>query len=69
MTKKLMVPLEKLKKLKSAKKKLVNFWIEEDLHEAFADLCEKELDQQSASEVLRKMIYEICVQNGYWKRS
>lgn len=46
-------------------KVLLNFKIEEELHIAFKDFCEKELNKP-VSKVLRQIIKEICIQNKYW---
>jgi len=67
MGKKLFINVDKLKRPGPGKKKLVNFWIEEDLYDSFNKLCEKELSQKAASEVIRAMIREICINAKYWK--
>lgn len=55
------INLNKLKEKPAIKTMLVNFRVEDSLYKSFQDLCENELNQPM-SEVLRKMMREICSQ-------
>jgi metal-responsive CopG/Arc/MetJ family transcriptional regulator len=66
MAKKLVFDLDKLKIVPKKKEKLFNIRIEQDLYEAFNNLCKRKL-KQNASHVVREMIRQLCIQNGVLK--
>jgi hypothetical protein len=66
MARKLLVPIEKLKKSQT-KATLMNFRVEEELVEAFKKFCADEL-KIPLSDALRKMMRELCVRHGYLKK-
>ena len=55
------IQIDKLKEKAPIKTMLVNFRVEDSLYKSFQELCENELNQPM-SEVLRKMMREVCSQ-------
>lgn len=68
MKKNVSISLKRLKEMAGPETTLMNFRIEVPLKKAFAEFCEEELDDQDMSTVLRNVIEELCVQNGYYKK-